>query len=284
MISFESVTKQYASLKAVDDFSLDIPDGDFFGLLGPNGAGKTTLIKLTTGLLFADNGHITIDTKTVRRNNTEVKRIIGIVPQMTNLETELTARENLEYYGMLYQMSSKDRKKQIPKMLEFCELADRANDKVKLFSGGMSRKLMIARALMHDPKFLLLDEPTVGLDVNSRRKIWDMCKKLNSDEKLTILLTTHYIEEAEYLCDHVGLINKGKLYALDTPEALITQLGKFCVEIYHEGQTTTDFFLTREEANDAAASLSYGEVRIRMTNLEDVFVRFTSNRIEEATK
>ena len=174
-------------------------------------------------------------------------------------------------------MRREARKKRIGELLKFIDLYGRANDPVRNFSGGMKRKLMIARALMHEPEILLLDEPTVGLDAAVRRKMWDLMKGLNRDG-MTVLLTTHYIEEAEMLCGRVGLMNGGRLVELDTPQKLVEKTGKFVLEYFENGETKSGFFDTRQAAIDSAAGMA-GSVNIRPANLEDTFIRLTNKKV-----
>lgn len=277
MLIIKNLTKKYDSLTAVNELNLEINRGEFFGLLGPNGAGKSTTIRMISTLTPMTSGDIIINNRSMDRNLQEVKMKIGVVPQGNNLEVEMTAWENLELHGRLYNMPKDIRRKRIEELLEFTDLATRANDLVKGYSGGMKRKLMIARALMHNPDLLLLDEPTVGLDATARRKMWDLLKRLK-DKGLTVLLTTHYIEEAEVLCDRVGLIDDGCLIELDSPEKLIEKVGKYTVEYFENGETKEEFFEKREEAAVFAAELQ-GSVNIRPSNLEDVFIKLTNRRV-----
>lgn len=277
MLHLTNLAKKYGSLTAVNNLNLNIKKGEFFGLLGPNGAGKTTIIRMISTLTPKTSGNIIIDNESMDRNLTAIKIMIGVVPQHNNLENEMTAWENLEVHGMLYKMPKVLRKQKIEELFKFTELLDRKDDLVSKYSGGMKRKLMIARALMHTPKMLLLDEPTVGLDAGARRKMWDLLKRLKCNG-LTVLLTTHYIEEAEALCDRVGLINDGKLVELDTPKNLIEKVGKFAVEHFINGETKEEFFETREKAVEYAAALE-GSVNIRPSNLEDVFLKITKKRV-----
>ncbi|GAA0122739.1 MAG: ABC transporter ATP-binding protein [Clostridium argentinense] len=278
MLTINELTKKYDNLVAVNKLNLNIKRGEFFGLLGPNGAGKSTTIRMISTLTEKTSGDIIINGKSMDRNLLDVKRKIGVVPQGNNLEVEMTAWENMELHGRLYNMPKSLRRKRIKELLEFTELSDRANDIAKNFSGGMKRKLMIATALMHDPELLLLDEPTVGLDATARRKMWDLLKRLKS-EGLTVLLTTHYIEEAEVLCDRVGLINSGVLVELNSPKNLIEKIGKFTVEYFKNGETETEFFETREDAVEFASKLD-GAANVRLSNLEDVFIKLTNRRVE----
>ncbi len=277
MLVFENLTKKYGDIIAVDNLNLQISRGEFFGLLGPNGAGKTTTIRMLSTLTAPTSGTISIAEKKTDRNLTQIKAKIGLVPQHINLEGELTAWQNLELHGCLYGLTKEIRRKKIDELLKFTNLSERANDQVKTFSGGMKRKLMIARALMHGPEILLMDEPTVGLDAAVRRKMWDLMKGLNKNG-LTVLLTTHYIEEAEILCDRVGLMDGGMLIELDTPQKLVEKSGKFVLECFENGETKIDFFDTREEAINNAAKMT-GSIKIRPANLEDTFIKLTNRKV-----
>jgi len=276
---FENLTKKYGTITAVDNLNLEIGKGEFFGLLGPNGAGKTTIIRMLSTLTAPTSGSISIDGRKTDRNLTELKAKIGVVPQHMNLEGEMTAWQNLELHGCLYGLKKEFRRKSINELLEFTDLADRAKDLVKKFSGGMKRKLMIARALMHEPIILLMDEPTVGLDAAVRRKMWDLMKGLNKNG-MTVLLTTHYIEEAEVLCGKVGMMNGGRLVELDTPQKLIEKTGKFVLEYFENGETRSSFFDSRQDAINSAAGME-GSVNIRMANLEDTFIKLTNRKVED---
>ncbi len=278
MLVFDSVTKKYGAITAVDNLNLEIPKGEFFGLLGPNGAGKTTTVRMLSTLTAPTGGSIFVDGRQVDRNLTEIKAKIGVVPQHMNLEIEMTAWQNLELHGRLYGLKKDIRRKRIDELLEFTDLFDRAKGMVKSFSGGMKRKLMIARAMMHEPEILLMDEPTVGLDAAVRRKMWDLMKGLNKNG-LTVVLTTHYIEEAEILCDRVGLMHGGKLVELDTPQKLIQKTGEFVLEYFENGGTRSRFFNTRQEAIESAAGME-GSVNIRPANLEDTFIKLTNRKVE----
>lgn len=278
MLVFENLVKKYGTVTAVDNLNLEIKKGEFFGLLGPNGAGKTTIIRMLSTLTPPTGGSIFVEGRKTDRNLTELKAEIGVVPQHMNLEPEMTAWQNLELHGALYGLKKEFRHKRINELMEFIDLADRTHDLVTKFSGGMKRKLMIARALMHVPKILLLDEPTVGLDAAVRRKMWDLMKGLNKNG-MTVLLTTHYIEEAEVLCGRVGMMNGGRLIELDTPEKLIEKSGKFVLEYFEKGETKSRFFDSREAAIDSAAGME-GSVNIRLANLEDTFIKLTNRKVE----
>jgi ABC-2 type transport system ATP-binding protein len=277
MIRYNGVTKKYGDITAVSNFSLEIGRGEFFGLLGPNGAGKTTLIRMTTTLTPLSSGMIAIDGQPIDRNLTKVKQKFGVVPQYSNLESDLTAAQNLEYHGRLYGIPRDARRKRTEELLDFAGLTERKNDRAKTFSGGMQRKLMIAKALMHNPEILLLDEPTVGLDAGWRRRIWDLLRNLN-EQGLTIFLTTHYLEEAQILCRRVGLINEGKLRKIGDPGQSIAAAGNFVLEYFQNGETVQQFFAAKDDAVMAAQSVS-GDFKVREANLEDAFIRLTNKRL-----
>jgi ABC-2 type transport system ATP-binding protein len=276
MIVIDHLSKRYhQKILALDDLTLEITAGEIFGLLGPNGAGKTTLIKILTGLTRPTQGTATIAGFDVVRQPMEVKKLIGVSPQDINLDKELTAYENLLIYGKLHQVP--DIKNRIQELLELGELTERAGHRVREFSGGMQRRLLMVRAIMSRPRVLFLDEPTVGLDPQVRRHLWDLITQFKA-EGITVLLTTHYIEEAEILCDRVGILNRGRLIALDTPQALTARTGGYTVECLHNGRRYYEFVRDREEANRCALQETQG-VTIRRTNLEDVFLKLTGESL-----
>ncbi len=277
MIKIENLVKSYGARRAVDGLSLDIKAGEIFGLLGPNGAGKTTTIRMLTMLTQPSAGSIKIDESILTSDNQTVKSLIGVVPQHLNLDADLTARENLELHGRLHHLPEEERRRRIGELLEYVEMTERADDMVATFSGGMKRRLMIARALLHRPKVLFLDEPTVGLDPQVRRKLWDLIRKLKG-EGLTVLLTTHYIEEAEHLCQRVAILDKGRLIALDTPEELCHRVGAYVVEWELEDGLHCEFFNERSRATEFAATLTT-TTTVRRSNLEDVFVELTGKKV-----
>lgn len=277
MIEIRGLCKYYKEVKAVDYLDLNVKQGEMFGLLGPNGAGKTTTIRILTTLGRPTAGEVYIDGKKISRSASNVKKEIGVVSQTENLDVEMTARENMELHGRLFKLPAQERCAQIEELFDFVDLTERADTAVVGFSGGMKRRLMIARALMHKPRVLFLDEPTVGLDPQVRRKIWDLIRRLNS-QGITVLLTTHYIEEAELLCHRVGIMNKGKLIALGTPEELKTKVGKVVVEVPNHNETEYHVFEEREEALQYAAAIKH-DVVIRESNLEDVFVELTGRKV-----
>lgn len=277
MIDIKELSKSFDSRVAVDNLSLCIEPGETFGLLGPNGAGKTTIIRILTMLTKPSGGSVSINGWALGTEEQLIKSVIGVVPQHINLDMDLTAWENLELHGRLHRMPQELRRKKIDELLAYVELADRGDDMVSSFSGGMKRRLMIARALLHDPRVLFLDEPTVGLDPQVRRRLWDLIRQLNS-EGMTVLLTTHYIEEAEALCRRVAILEKGRLIALNSPEALCTGLGEYAVEWMEADGSAIRFFNSRSDAASFASALS-AEATIRRSNLEDVFVELTGRKV-----
>lgn len=212
-------------IRAVDGINFTVEEGEIFGFLGPNGAGKTTTISMLTTLLRPTAGAAYVGGKDVVKHATEVRRVIGLVPQELTVDDELSGRENMMLQADLYDVPVKEAKERIEELLKMVKLEDAAERMVKTYSGGMRKRLEIAEGLIHRPKVLFLDEPTLGLDVQTRAAIWEHIRHLNSEFKMTILMTTHYLEEADNLCDRIALIDHGKLVALDTPETLKSSLG-----------------------------------------------------------
>lgn len=286
MLSLQSIVKNFPSknkegktiLKtAVDNLSLTINDGEVFGLLGPNGAGKTTTIRMLTMISKPTSGQILYDGQDIFTHELAIKKIIGVVPQHINFDQDLTVWENMELHGRLHHIPKQERQQRIQELLTYVELQDRINDNVKKLSGGMKRRLLIVRALMHKPKILFLDEPTVALDPQVRRKIWDLIRRLPKQD-VTVVLTTHYIEEAENLCNRVAILNKGKLIKLDTPTSLCKQIGNYVVEWDSTQGREYKFFDTRIDAATFASNIE-ASTTIRRSNLEDVFVELTGRKV-----
>lgn len=219
MIELRDLVRTFGTVRAVDGVSFVIGRGEVFGLLGKNGAGKTTTIKMLTLQLQPTAGEIFFDGRPIRGNEISVKSLLGLVPQHLNFDRDLTVEENLELHARLHHLPKVERRERIDELLKFVELEKVRRANVAELSGGMKRRLLIVRALIHRPKILLLDEPTVALDPQVRRKIWELVAALKA-QGITIVLTTHYIEEAEFLCDRVAILNRGKLVALDTVENL----------------------------------------------------------------
>lgn len=231
MIRLDGITKKFGEFTAVENLNFEIFRGEVFGLLGKNGAGKTTTIKMLTMQLKPTAGKIFFEEKLQAGNELELKKIIGIVPQHLNFDQDLTVGENLELHARLHHLGKVERERRIDELLKFVELESVKNFFIKKLSGGMKRRLLIVRALIHSPKILFLDEPTVALDPQVRRKIWELIQNLKA-QGITIVLTTHYIEEAEFLCDRAAILNCGKLVALDTIENLCA--GRSLEEIFIE--------------------------------------------------
>jgi ABC-2 type transport system ATP-binding protein len=223
MIRVQNLVKTFGAFTAVDDVSFDVAEGEIFAFLGPNGAGKTTTIRMLTTLLNPTSGSIELDGLNPAKNQNEVRQRFGIVFQDPSLDGELTAWENMEIHGVLYHVPHKLRHQRIEALLRQFELWDRRKDQVKKFSGGMKRRLEIARGFLHTPKILFLDEPTLGLDPQSRNQLWTHVKKVNEAERTTVFLTTHYMDEADRVAHRVGVIDHGKLIAVGTPAELKAQ-------------------------------------------------------------
>jgi ABC-2 type transport system ATP-binding protein len=270
----EGLKKSYKRVHALKGISFEIKRGELFSLLGPNGAGKTTTIRILTGLTKPDEGSIFIFGKKLSRNEISAKKLIGYVPQQVNLDVELTVYENLLIHGLLFGMSFREIKERIEELLTLADLADRHSAKVKELSGGMRRRLLIVRALLHRPKILLLDEPTVGLDPHIRRKIWHLIKQIQ-EKGASILLTTHYMEEAEYLSDRVAFIFNGTILRVGKPKDLIEELGEFAIDIFTDDEVETQYFRDRQSAEEKMLELKSKarSIALRRTTLEDVFMR-----------
>lgn len=280
MIEIKNVTKIYpkAEKKAVDGVTLTIPSGEFFGLLGPNGAGKTTLISMLSTLLLPTSGEIRIDGELLTRNRGDIKRKLALITQHVSLRNDMTLDEIMELQGRLYAMPRAEIRARSEELLSFCGLLEHRKKTVRALSGGMKRKLMLCRALLTDPEILILDEPTIGLDPASRRQMWDLLKALNR-QGMTILLTTHYIDEAQYLCRQIALVEQGKIARLDTPQALISALGEVAIDEFDGDRTKSAFFATKEAALAYASSLENKFV-LRSTTLEDVFLNVAGRKLE----
>ncbi len=219
-IEVEHISKKYGDFTAVDDVSFRVEEGEIFGLLGPNGAGKSTLIRMMTTLLEITSGTARIAGHDVRKEPDAARRSIGVIPQAMTSDLDLTLEENLSIYAKLYGVPAKDRKRNIDELLEAVDLSKWRGAQTKTLSGGMRRRLEIARGLVHNPKIFFLDEPTTGLDPVSRVAVWEMLTKIKNERNLTVLITTHYMDEADRLCDRIAIVDHGKLVALDTPQNL----------------------------------------------------------------
>jgi ABC-2 type transport system ATP-binding protein len=305
-ITIRGVTKRFNTLTAVDNVSLDIGDGEFFGLLGPNGAGKTTLIRVLVGLSVPDSGKASIDGLDVVKDSYRSRELIGVVPQEFNFDENLKVREILTYHAGYYGIGVEEREKRANDILDFLEIREKENNICSKLSGGMKRRVLIGRALMQNPKVLFLDEPTTGVDVQLRRALWKMFRELNK-KGTTIVLTTHYIEEAESLCDRVAIMDHGRIIALDTPRELIRLSGDVNIlefEISGEnvpdlrhvpgvaGFTLFENVLTVKVADAGTMAIklldilkSYGisvkSMHVKETTLEDVFIKLTGRELRD---
>lgn len=308
-IQVENLTKKFNGFVAVDSLSFSVASGELFGLLGPNGAGKTTTINMLSTLLKPTSGQARVAGFDVSRSRDNVRKSIGVVFQEPALDNKLTGKENLEFHAMMYGIDKAERRRRIDKVLTLVELTEKAAVLVENYSGGMKRRLEIARGLIHEPKVLFLDEPTLGLDAQTRRHIWDYIKKLNKERGVTIILTTHYMEEADYLCERVAIMDHGKFVALDTPYKLKDILGGdvVCLEVDRDENrflslTKTLGWIKNSSHHDGVITLTMekGErripelirfaqkldiqvscVQLRKPSLEDVFLHFTGRTIRE---
>ena len=277
MIEIRNLTKRFGDFTAVDNLNLTIETNEFMGLLGPNGAGKTTTISMMSTVLLPTAGEIRIDGNLLNRKASAEKRKLSVVTQEYSMRQDMTMNEVMEYQGRLYYMRKKDIRAKTAELFEFAGLSDFGHRTVRHLSGGMKRKLMICRALMVDPEILLLDEPTAGMDALARRQMWDLLRSLK-DRNLTILLTTHFIDEAQALCNRVAFIDGGRLDVVDAPLALINQLGPFAVDMLEDGKLQSSYFPTREAAIERLQQLPEDAV-LRATTLEDVFVERIGHRL-----
>jgi ABC-2 type transport system ATP-binding protein len=230
MIRVNNLVKKFGDFTAVDDVSFETGKGEIFAFLGPNGAGKTTTIKMLTTLLKPTGGAIEVDGLDPAANPNEVRKRFGIVFQDPSLDGEMTAYENMELHGVFYHLPKRIRLARTEELLRLFELWERRNEQVKLFSGGMKRRLEIARALLHTPRILFLDEPTLGLDPQTRNQLWTQVKRMNQEEQVTVFLTTHYMDEAERVAQRIAIIDHGKIVAQGSPQELKQQTGKDSLE------------------------------------------------------
>jgi len=277
MIAIHQLVKRYKDITALQGVSLEVPPGELFAYLGPNGSGKTTTIRILTGLTRATSGDAYLNGYHFERESLQAKRQVGLVPQVINLDLELTVRENLDIHGRLFRMDAAARREQIAALLAYVDLQDRQDSLVKQLSGGMKRRVMVARALLHKPRILFLDEPTVGLDPSIRRRLWSLLKRIQQDGT-TIFLTTHYIEEAEFLADRVAFLDQGHIVQLDTPANLRARLGEWAVDEMLEGEMQTRYFAARHQAQEFLAGRS-GSFALRRVNLEDAFIALTGKKV-----
>ena len=308
IITTKSLTKKFKELTAVDNVSFSVKKGEIFGFLGPNGAGKTTTIKMLTTLLNPTDGSATVAGFDIKKQRNQVRQNIGIVFQEPALDTELTGEENLEYHARMYNIGKNKRKNRINEVLNLVDLEDKRKTTVKNYSGGMKRRLEIARGLMHYPTVLFLDEPTLGLDAQTRRAIWEYIKKMNKEENTTIFLTTHYMDEAEYLCNRVGIIDHGKILVMDSISNLKNSIGKDVITL-----TSTDLpklkkkleeqkWISKIKQHDTTLTLGVEKgdekiptiieiaqkldvkiksISVRKPTLDDVFISYTGRTIRD---
>jgi ABC-2 type transport system ATP-binding protein len=310
-IEVSHIVKKYGDFTAVDDVSFQVKEGEIFGLLGPNGAGKSTLIRMMTTLIPITAGSARVAGHDVSKEPDEARRAIGVIPQAMTSDLDLTVEENLNIYAKLYDVPAKRRKEAIDELLETVDLTKWRHAQTKTLSGGMRRRLEIARGLVHSPKIFFLDEPTTGLDPVSRVAVWEMLTNIKSKRKLTVLITTHYMDEADRLCNRIAIVDHGKLVALDTPEALKASVpGSNVIEvqfdnppadweqrlrslpevtsIQHQGagmyrvltangsRTTTQLVEMAVEAGVSVRTLS-----VQNTTLDDVFVHYTGRQLRD---
>ncbi|OPY22652.1 MAG: Trehalose/maltose import ATP-binding protein MalK [Methanobacterium sp. PtaU1.Bin242] len=300
VIKTYELTKKFGHITAVNSINLEIYKGETLALLGPNGAGKTTFISMLSTLVKSTSGTATLCNIDINRDPLGVRKKIGIVFQEPSTDDLLTARENLYLHSMLYGLNKNEINKKIDEIMGIVGLYERKDDFVRTFSGGMRRRLEIARGLLHEPQVLFLDEPTLGLDPSSRKNIWQYIKYIKEKNKTTIILTTHYMEEADLLSDRIAIIDYGKIVALDTPNNLKNKLGRDIVILkgdISEEIKKLDFVLnveniehgckiTLKDINKNLKELinkagSFEEIEIRRVSLEDVFFKFTGHKIEE---
>ena len=302
IIEIRSLTKTFGKIRAVRGIDLTIDEGEIFGLLGPNGAGKTTTIGMLCTIIRPTSGTGIIAGFDIVRHPTQVRQNVGIVFQDPTLDTILTGRENLQLHARLYGIPARERNRWIEEMLELVDLRERADDLTKTYSGGMRRRLELARGLLHRPAVLFLDEPTLGLDPQTRARTWEYIRKMAQKEKTTVVLTTHYMEEAQLMCDRIGIIDAGKIIALDTPGNMIDRMGgdivainapnppldqirslPYVSEIKTAGETTE---ITMKSAHLHLAGLlalirDVRSVEMRKPTLNDVFIKLTGRDIRE---
>ncbi len=306
-IETRGLTKKYGALTAVNSLDLKIKKGELFGLLGPNGAGKTTTISMLSTILEPSNGTATVAGYDISTQQAQVRKAIGIVFQDPSLDEELTAYENLELHGLIYHENPSNLPKRIKEVLELVELWPKKDELVKHFSGGMKRRLEIARGLLHKPDVLFLDEPTLGLDPQTRRNLWEHIKKMNKEQGITMILTTHYLEEADALCNRIAIIDNGKIVAMGTSSELKHLIGGDIISITSSKPCEQAFkkikgvkTVTRNGDGTTEVTASHGEkiipqlfkhasvckaeitsVTLHEPTLEDVFIKLTGKKMRE---
>ena len=278
VIEINNLVKKYEDKTAVDGISFSVHEGELFGFLGPNGAGKTTTVRCISTLTNITSGQVLVNGVDIVKDQTHAKQYIGVIQQQISLDKDLTIRENMISHAMYHGMGKKERDERISELTEYFGLGEYLDKPVDSLSGGWKKRAAIVCAMLHQPKVLFLDEPTTGLDINARRLLWDVVKRLNATGT-TIVLTTHYIEEAQVLCDRVGIIDRGKIIALDTPRALIDRTGKMCVENLEGKKTVYRYFPSMAEAQQYVTDNKLEDAVMRRTSLEDVFVELTGKSV-----
>lgn len=275
IIEVKDLVKEFKGLRAVDNITFSVKENEIFGFLGPNGAGKTTTINIICTLLSKTSGEITLNGYDAARERNKIRNCIGIVFQDPSLDDRLTALENLHFHGLLYNIPRNELKKRSEEVLEIVDLISRKNSLVMTYSGGMRRRLEIARGLLHYPKVLFLDEPTLGLDPQTRNKIWDYIIKLKKNKNITIFLTSHYMEETE-ICDRIAIIDNGKIIALDSPDNLKNIIGGDIITILSEDNTKLKKYIneiTGSEVHDAKED----KIRFEVKNSSSFIPKFIKN-------
>ena len=308
IIKTNNLTKKFNRLTAVDNISFSVKEGEIFGFLGPNGAGKTTTIKMLITLLNPTNGSAEIVGYDIIKEKNNVRKKVGVVFQDPALDWNLTGRENLDFHARIYAFNRENRKKRINEVINLVDLDEKMNIFVKNYSGGMKRRLEIARGLMHYPTVLFLDEPTLGLDAQTRRAIWDYIKKMNKEQGTTIFLTTHYMDEADYLCDRVGIIDHGKILIIDSTTNLKNSVGNDVITlsctnmkkllkrlekepwIKNTKQHDTYITIGVEKGEEKIPEVIFlaqklgikiRSINVRKPTLDDVFISFTGRTIRD---
>jgi ABC-2 type transport system ATP-binding protein len=287
-IEIDSLSKKYGKIKAVDNISLKVQDGEIFGFLGPNGAGKSTTMMILTTLLKPSSGKAFVAGFDVVSQAKNVRKNIGYVQQEISVDEYLTGRENLLLQARLNHIPKNLRDKRIDEMLDLVELTDKQHQAATTYSGGMRKRLDIAGGLLHHPKVLILDEPTVGLDIQTRRKIWEYLKKIHSEFDMTIFLSTHYMEEADILCDRIGIIDYGKIQVIDTPKSMKNSLGNEIISFSLEQITVFSSNGTEVIPKIFQSSSELGikikSISLTQPTLDDVFISYTGRELRDETE
>lgn len=309
-VETSNLTKIYGKNRALDGVSFQVEEGEIFGLLGPNGAGKTTLIRILTTILLPTSGGARVNGYDVLSQSSKVRRMIGVVSQAMTSDLDLTARENLDVYGQFFEIPRRERIEKVEYLLDIVGLLEHGNELVASYSGGMRRRLEIARGLIHKPRILFLDEPTIGLDPQSRLVVWDLIRRFTKEDNITLFLTTHYMEEAETICNRIAIIDSGKIVALDSPDRLKQEIpGSDVIELRLSGPTNgiTDSLLAISGVREVALNgpiakinldngahllpaiidelrrhdIAIEDISMRQLTLEDVFIRYTGKSIRD---